>query len=491
MRSEDAIVESSLGRWIAARVAANGGRSAFRLLATGLDAFVARVLLIELAERTLDLQYYIFHGDTTGSIVIDRLIAAADRGVHVRLLLDDWGTLEKKDELVAVLDAHPQIEIRLFNPYVHRSGLQKLAELLTSFSRVNRRMHNKQLIADGAAVVLGGRNIGDEYFAAGELDFQDVDVLAGGPIVGDARASFEAYWNSEFAKPISALGTFTVDPTTIETARRELRTRVDGMRETPYAQALAGSDLARDLRAQSLRMHWAEAKMLSDPPGKLSEPVGTRSPRYLGAQLSEHARTAQSDLLIVSPYFVPGKQGVASIGGKSQGGATVKVLTNSLAATDVWLVHAGYRKYRRPLLQQGVRLFELKPEAKGGAAIKGAVGSSRASLHGKTFVFDRSSVFIGSVNLDPRSLEQNTEDGVLVQSPELADEVARLFARWAGPDRAYEVRLTRGAGRGVQRLEWLGAKNGKSVRFVREPEAGFWRRLGASCFALLPIDQLI
>ena len=490
MPSDAAPPATRLGRWIATRVAANGGRSGFRLLPTGLDAFVARVVLIELADRTLDLQYYIFHGDTTGSMVIDRLIAAADRGVHVRLLLDDWGTLEKDDEVVAGLDAHPNIEIRLFNPYEHRSGLGRLAELLTSFSRVNRRMHNKLLIADGAAVVLGGRNIGDEYFSAGELDFQDVDVLAGGPITGEAGASFEAYWNSEYAKPIAALGTFTFSPAAFETARRDLGERVRGLRDSPYAKALAGSELANDLRTMAVRMHWAEAKMLSDPPGKLAEPVGTSSPRYLGAQLSAHARTAQSDLLIVSPYFVPGKQGVASIGGKSQDGATVKVLTNSLAATDVWLVHAGYRKYRRPLLQQGVRLFELKPEAKGGrASLKGAKGSSRASLHGKTFVFDRQSVFIGSVNLDPRSLEQNTEDGVLVQSPELADEVARLFARWADPDRAYEVRLTRGTG--GQRLEWTASRDGQAERFTREPQAGLWRRLGAACFALLPIDQLI
>src|SRR5881396_2819323 len=167
-----------LERWIAPRVAANGGdQSAFRLLPTGLEAFVARAVLIELAERTLDLQYYIFHPDQTGSLIIDRLIAAADRGVRVRVLLDDWGTLEKKDELVAGLDAHQNIEIRVFNPYVHRSGLHRLGELLTSFTRVNRRMHNKQFIADGVATILGGRNIGDEYFSLGELDFQDVDVL--------------------------------------------------------------------------------------------------------------------------------------------------------------------------------------------------------------------------------------------------------------------------------------------------------------------------
>jgi len=214
---------TTLQHWIEPRVTANGGRSGFRLLSTGLDAFVARAILIELAERTLDLQYYIFHPDQTGSLVIDRLIAAADRGVWVRLLLDDWGTLEKNDAAVAVLDSHPNIEIRLFNPYVHRSGVWRLAELVTSFARVNRRMHNKQLIADNAGVVLGGRNIGDEYFGLGELDFQDVDVLALGPIADQSSQSFEAYWNSEFAVPVSRIGKFSPDAAASTAARQELR----------------------------------------------------------------------------------------------------------------------------------------------------------------------------------------------------------------------------------------------------------------------------
>jgi len=443
---------------------------------------VARAVLIELADRTLDLQYYIFHPDKTGSLIIDRLIAAADRGVRVRLLLDDWGTLEKTDDAVAGLDAHPNIAIRIFNPYVHRSGLHRLGELLTSFTRVNRRMHNKQFIADAAAVVLGGRNIGDEYFSLGELDFQDVDVLAGGPVARQSLQSFEAYWTSRFAVPISQLGKFTPDETQFATARKELGERCKGLRDSPYARALAGSDLAKDLRAHALHLHWAEGRIIADPPGKISEPVGTRSEAYLGEQVSPHARAARSDLLIVSPYFVPGKDGVEFFGERRRNGVSISVLTNSLAATDVWLVHAGYMKYRRPLLQEGVRLYELRPEAAGAKGPRRSgmtIGSSRASLHGKTFVFDRTSVFIGSVNLDPRSLEQNTEVGVLVQSPELAAEVGRLFDHWASPALAYEVTSSAGG-----RLQWTGG-------YTNEPEAGFWRPLGAKFFSHLPIDSLL
>ena len=481
-------ISTALETWIAPRAAANTGCSGFRLLPSGVEAFVARALLIELAERTLDLQYYIFHGDATGSLIIDRLIAAADRGVMVRILLDDWGTLEKRDELVAGLDAHPNIQIKLFNPYRHRSGLQRLGELVTNFPRVNRRMHNKQLIADDAAVVLGGRNIGDEYFGAGELDFQDVDVLACGPVATESGASFDRYWSSTFAVPIAALGTFTTSVTAFETARAELRERCDELAGSPYAQALAESDLAEELRTETLNLHWATARLIADPPEKLSHPVGARKETYVGSQIATYARAVRSELLICSPYFVPGKDGVLFLGELRWAGIDVSVLTNSLAATDVWLVHAGYLKYRRPLLDQGVRLFELRPETRRTSGIKGPKGSSRASLHGKTFVFDRTSVFIGSVNLDPRSLEQNTEVGVVVESPELAAEVAALFARWTGPEWSYEVRW---AENGSWSLQWVGAHEGRPVRLTREPDAGFWRSFGARIFSLLPIDSFI
>jgi putative cardiolipin synthase len=480
-------VTSRLEGWIEPRAAANPGRSGFRLLSNGLDAFVARGALIDLAQRSLDLQYYIWHADSTGSLVIDRLVAAADRGVRVRILLDDWGTAEKKDDAVAALDAHPNIEIRLFNPYQHRSGLGRITELLTSFARVNRRMHNKQLIADDTAVVLGGRNIGDEYFALGGIDFQDVDVLGGGPIARESAQSFESYWSSPFTRPISSLGQYTIHPAKLESERAALRERVDRLCESPYAQALQDSDLARAFRAHDLQLHWGESKLLSDPPEKLEKPAGTQSDSYLSGQLRRYVGDARSDMLMVSPYFVPGARGLEFFRRQRENGVGVKILTNSLAATDVWLVHAGYRKYRRPLLKQGVELFELKPETKRTAGLRGMVGSSRASLHGKTFVLDRASVFVGSVNLDPRSLDQNTEDGVVVHSPALAGEVAALFEKWASPDLSYAVRLGSSGGG----LQWSGRQNGTAVQFNQEPQASLGRRLGASVFSYLPIESLI
>jgi putative cardiolipin synthase len=473
---------TTLEQWITPQVTASNGRSGFRLLPTGLDAFVARATLIDHAERTLDLQYYIFHPDQTGSLVVDRLVAAADRGVSVRLLLDDWGTADKNDAAVQALDSHPNIEIKLFNPAMHRRGLGRLAELALRFARVNRRMHNKQLIADHAAVVLGGRNIGDEYFSLGELDFQDLDVLGLGPVAGQSTRSFEAYWNSEFAVPVARIGTFTPNPQHNAATRERLRQRCALLADSMYATALASSSLATELRTRALRMHWADARIIADPPDKLKKAAGTRSDRFLEGQIATHVRSVRSSMLVVSPYFVPGKDGVAFFVERRRAGVDVQILTNSLAATDVWLVHAGYMKYRRPLLDAGVRIYELRSEAAGASGPRSSgivAGSSRASLHAKTFVFDRTSVFIGSVNLDPRSLEQNTEVGVLVQCPELAAEVADLFDRWTSPRMSYEVTRAPDGG-----LAWTGG-------FTKEPNAGFWRPLGAKLFSHLPIESLI
>jgi putative cardiolipin synthase len=480
------VSETHLDRAVLPGVAAHGGRSGFRLLANGRDAFLARVALIEAAERTLDLQYYIFRNDTTGAIVVSRLLAAADRGVRVRLLLDDWGTLEKNDAAVAALDAHPAIEIRLFNPYHQRSPLRRLGELLTSFARVNRRMHNKQLIADGQAVVLGGRNIGDEYFDLGALQFQDIDVIGAGPIAAQAQASFDVYWNSPSAVPITDLGKFTLRPRELETGRAALERRVQALADSDYARALAESEFARALASHDLRLHWAEGAVLADPPDKVTKPVDAPSEGYLGEQLTRRAAGVQSELLVASAYFVPGERGVAFFGERRRSGVTVRILTNSLAATDVWLVHAAYRKYRRALLELGVGIYELKPGPHRAAGAKGGVGSSRTSLHAKTFVLDRRSVFIGSVNIDPRSLAQNTEVGVLIHCPELALEVTALFERWMSPDVSYRVGLANG-----RRVRWTGRLHGVPVEFAREPQAGFWRRLGASVFSHLPIESQI
>ena len=386
---------------------------------------MARVVLIELADKTLDLQYYIFRKDASGAIILEHLIAAAERGVKVRLLLDDWGTFEKSEEATVALDAHPNIEVRLFNPYVRPFGIGTIRQIWNSFTRVNRRMHNKQIIADRSAVILGGRNIGDEYFNIGAFNFQDIDVLGLGTIANEAGVSFDAYWNSPFAVPVKRFVKHAESRALVFRARRrKLFGKVD---RSIFVNALQESALGSELRERNVRLLWSRGALLYDPPDKLSKPPEANSDNFLGAKLSRRADDAKSELLAMSPYFVPGDVGVEFLGKKKKQGITIRILTNSLAATDAWVVHAGYRKYRRAMLEHGVRIYELKPEAQRGSGVKGLEGRTRSSLHGKTFVFDRNAVFVGSLNIDPRSLRQNTECGVLIEDPEMSEQVSQLF----------------------------------------------------------------
>jgi putative cardiolipin synthase len=244
-----------------------------------------------------------------------------------------------------------------------------------------------------------------------------------------------------------------------------------------------------ELRRSQVSLHWASGNLLYDPPEKLAAPFERASDRYLGAQLARIAAAVESELLVVSPYFVPGTGGVQFFGGKKASGVDVRILTNSLAATDAWLVHAAYKKYRRPLLRKSVRIYELKPEARADSGVKGSVGTSRSSLHGKTFVFDRTSVFIGSLNIDPRSLRQNTESGVLVGDKALAGDVAALFELWSSPDYAYELGLQRAPHR--HRLTWMTNEGGNSVKYHSEPGAGILRRMGVNIAALFPIESQV
>jgi putative cardiolipin synthase len=482
---------SRLGRWLAAQAEYGQGKSGLRLLNTGADAFVARVGLIELADRSLDLQYYIFRHDSSSTIIIERLIAAAERGVVVRILLDDFGTVGRSHAAIDALDAHPNIEVRIFNPYAVPGKVRgKLRDMRGRFFRVNRRMHNKMLISDGSAVVIGGRNIGNEYFGLAAMNFQDLDVLGLGTVAADSVSSFESYWNSDFAVPVVLFHNHR------ESRQVALNARDGRMFGTPdreiYNKVLRESELARDLANHQARLCWANVRLLSDPPDKLADPLETVGEQYLGTQLTRHAAEATSELLISSPYLVPGREGLDFLGGRSKAGVAVSILTNSLAATDAWLVHAGYRKYRKSLLRRGIRLLELKPSAKGDAGVKGLIGSTRSSLHTKTLVFDRTSVFIGSLNIDPRSIRQNTECGVLVQHPQLAREVATLFDEWTSPRDAWELRLEESRGR--QRLCWVGSEHGErgsQVTLYREPGATWLKDVAARVLSLFPIESQI
>lgn len=475
--------DSRLGQLLQPHLQEHAGASGFHPLADGVEALLARIVLAELAQRSLDVQYYIWHDDLTGRHFAHALLRAADRGVRVRILLDDLG-VNARDEVLLNLDAHPNIEIRLFNPIASRSF--RNASALADFSRVNRRMHNKAFVADNQAAILGGRNIGDEYFdASGDVAFRDLDVLTIGASVPEVSRAFDTFWNSEVSYPVSSLSELKGGVADLPQLRAMLAAFIEAEKNSPYIGA-ARQALLDDMTAGRYRFTWGKAHLLYDAPDKVLHPPerveGTLLPQFgsLGLQ-------AQRSLLIVSPYFVPGESGVRWLAEQVQRGVAVTVLTNSLAATDVSAVHAGYQRYRRDLLEAGVRLYEIKADAPEQGRKKKQVGGSRASLHAKTFVFDRSAVFIGSMNLDPRSIQLNTEIGVLCESPELAAFLAQGVE--SNLDRAaYRVELEKSAEGGAARIVWRESLPEGTVSHTSEPEASAWRRLGVWFMGLLPIE---
>ncbi len=458
--------------------------SAFHLLDNGRSALVGRGALIQAAEHSIDVQVYIFRG-MTGGLLLERMMAAADRGVRVRLLLDDIGTGDRDDLEVAALSLHPNVEVRIYNPVRNRDGIGWSIEALFEFNRVNRRMHNKMMIADSQATIIGGRNIGDEYFDAGEVAFQDLDVLGFGQVAADASTVFDEYWNSEWSIPAKMVARGTPEAEKLETVRALLAEAADRARGTPYIQYLIADPMIEPMLSGALPMVRASGAVVADDPAKFtrsSEVVGKREKRRVEGLGME---TATRELLIVSPYFIPRASGVAALNARVAAGVDVRILTNSLAATDVPLVHVGYADSRRPLLRGGVDLREMKPrhedEDEEGNAL---TGSSSASLHAKTFVFDRERVFIGSLNLDPRSIEINTESGVLVESVELAEQVAALFERWNSSRMSWRLEFDDGG------LVWIDrTADGVERRTSSEPGKSFLQALGLGLIGVLPIES--
>jgi putative cardiolipin synthase len=487
--------DTGIARALAPLLAKHAPRSGACPLESGLDAFVARMVLAETAERSLDLQYYIWHGDTSGKLLLDALLRAADRGVRVRLLIDDVGTAANDDDLL-MIDAHPNVEVRLFNPLALR-GARTLG-LLAEFERTNRRMHNKSFTADNQMGIVGGRNIGDEYFAAREdVEMRDFDVIAVGPVVPQVSAAFDLYWNSAMAYPIEALARDKPDAQAVARARAGLHAFVDSQKDGTYAQALLRSPLAARLRAHAVQFFWGDARMVFDDPQKIAA-APSEQETHLQSKLRSEVTPPESELLVLSPYFVPGDAGVESLRRLRQRGVKVRIITNSLASTDVVSVHSGYQRYRKPLLEAGVELYELKPSAaqkqdeaarRRSDTAHGVSGSKRAALHAKTMVADQRTLFVGSMNLDPRSLFLNTEIGVILEMPEMARAfVQRLDADLRGS--AYRLALApEGAAGSSRRLEWIALEDGREVRYTTDPGASFWRRLGAGLMSLLPIES--
>jgi putative cardiolipin synthase len=474
-----------LARAVAADLAAHPAKTGIYVLDKARDAFVARGLLTEAADRSLDVQYYIWRGDQTGWLLFEALWRAAERGVRVRLLLDDNG-VAGLDDTLAALDAHPNIEVRLYNPFVQRR-VRSLG-YLTDFARTNRRMHNKSFTADGQVSIVGGRNIGNEYFGAGhDVLFADLDVIAVGPAVREVSAAFDLYWNSESAYPAASI----VGAAAPEAAGR-LQRDFAAVRADPeslaYLRALRETPLAGELLAGRLPMVWAEARVVRDDPAKTLDAKGRTDLLLLADLLRHDDAPVRASFDLISPYFVPGEEGTAALAALAQRGVAVRVLTNSFAATDVGAVHAGYIKRREDLLRAGVRLYELKPSAAQdapGADPAQRGGSSSASLHAKTFATDRSRIFVGSFNFDQRSALLNTEMGLLIDSPALGQQLAEALDRGT-PHAAYEVRLAAGGG-----LEWIERTPAGEMRHATEPGSGPLRRTWIRFLSVLPIEWLL
>ncbi len=472
---------------LAKNVSKNNHQSGFHLLSDNTDAFVARFALATLAEKTLDIQYYIMHQDASGQYLGYAILSAADRGVKVRILVDDIN-ISGRDSNFKMLSQHENIQIRIFNPLTNRDWLRHI-ELLINLKRAGRRMHNKAFIADNASAIIGGRNIGDEYFdARNKLNFVDLDLLTIGPIVNDITTSFNDYWHSHWATPIEEISKARVARKQLLKLRRNLKDKWHHARNTEYFQSLKQASLTQKIINKKIDFTWADADLFYDRPEKLckEQPEHTT---HIGPQVMPYFNRAEKELLVATPYFVPGKRGVQWFSEKKKQGVDIKILTNSLAATDVTAVHAGYKKYRKQLLARGIHLFELKPTAKGlrSKTSKILEGSKQASLHAKYMVVDRQYVFIGSANLDPRSGLLNTEIGVMVNSRALAEKTTELFNRSASLENSYRLQLDKNN----DSLSWLTRKDEKEITFVQEPDAGFARKLAVFLISLLPIENLL
>lgn len=462
-------------------------QSGFYLLSDNADAFVARFALATIATKTLDIQYYIMHNDASGQYLAYAILSAADRGVHVRILVDDIN-LSGRDSRFKMLSQHENIEIRIFNPLSNRDWFRNI-ELLINLDRAGRRMHNKAFIADNTSAIIGGRNIGDEYFdARNNLNFVDLDLLTVGPIVGDITKSFDDYWGSRWATPIESLSKTRVVRKQLMTLQSNLKDKWHRAKNTEYFQALKHAEFTQKIINKQIVFIWAEANLFYDKPEKISNDAINQT-IHIGPQVMPYFEQANNELLIATPYFVPGKKGINWLKNKKNQGVDIKILTNSLAATDVIAVHAGYKKYRMQLVTAYINLFELKPTAQPGQSRtkKLIEGSRHASLHAKYMVVDQQYVFVGSANIDPRSELLNTEIGIMVDSKELAQQATQLFDRTTSPENSYQITLNNTN----NKITWITQKNGNEICYSQEPEAGIIRKLGVFILGLLPIESLL
>ena len=474
--------DTELSRLFSATVQEHGEESGFLLLRSGEQALRQRLYLADMAEHSIDAQYYIWNSDKSGKLLMQRLLMAAERGVSIRLLLDDFSIGDRTEQLLA-LNSHPNIQLRVYNPFVIRSGVAKLFNFAFDFERLNRRMHNKTFTVDGTVAITGGRNIGDEYFDQNEhLNFNDTDLLSVGPVVGQVSEGFYHYWNSPWAVPIDQL----VEPDTDQPARKQFDDLLQSDLTGPLQISLPTETdkLVSHFQKMDKELIWAPATFICDEPGTGDTDAYSDGPKRVARHLLQLAEDSQKEVLIESAYFVLNKEGIDLVDQLRSRGVRVLALTNSMASNDVLPNHASYAMVREEMLEHGIELYELRPDAKSCLELIGrheyCDGDSFLGLHAKAAVFDRETVYVGSMNLNLRSAYLNTEAAMIIKSPIMANLLAGQIELNMSRENSWQVMIKEGE------IQWVTDINGRLENSSHEPHTGWLERTKANMLTLIP-----
>ncbi len=483
---------TELGRLFASAASAHPGKSGLRLLDLGEESLIWRGVLVDRAQKTIDIQTFIWSSDNVGTIAAERVLRAADRGVRVRVLVDDF-MLTVRQEYLVWLDAHPNVEIRIYNPLADpgASMLAKLSGLLGNWSLKQRRMHNKLFVVDNSVAIMGGRNIADEYYDMNpEYNFRDRDLLVAGRAVPELSTGFDRFWNSAWAFPVAAMAQQTPSDQERLGYYQVLKDYAEDPNNFPPRFNDAMAHLEERLAALPKQLIWADARVLVDVPGKNRDLDTLTGYGQTGKALTEAAAKAQREIIVQTPYLVPMPGTLELIQAQRERGVRFRVLTNSFASTDNFPAFAGYLRARPGLLKSGVQLYELRPDP----AIEPELierhplmqEDATVSLHAKTAVFDRRQVFVGSFNLDPRSTHLNTELGMLVDSEELAGQIAEAIEKDMRPENCWQVSLDPD-GEPV----WRSRRDGVDVETHYEPDTGIGDLFKMLPIALIPMESIL
>jgi putative cardiolipin synthase len=474
--------ETKLGAFIAETAPRDKSLSGVELLSDPGDAFGARFAIAGFAEKTLDMQYFLWKGDLAGQLLMWRALEAADRGVRVRFLIDDIFH-SGRDDVYALLDTHPTFEVRVFNPMANR-GLARNLNYLANKQRLNHRMHNKIFLADNAAAVLGGRNIGNDYFGIDtKANFFDLDVLTVGQGAREAGAAFDEYWNSSHAVPIGVLHHKNYTAEDLEAGRQQLRESLRKTDALPYALAMEANETLENLKRWREALIWTEAYVVVDP----LERFEGQGESAIIEFADEHVSKIDTEFLAESAYLIPSEQGLRNMKVMVERGVRVRLLTNSLMSNNHLTAHSGYMKYRKAILETGTELHELRADAALREHFKAHERDDEvpAGIHTKSFVLDGEQALIGSFNFDPRSRDLNSEIGLVVSNREFAQQVVAQMNRDFDPENSYRLYLNEQG-----KLRWeLKNPDGSITVYTHDPGASIWKRMGARFMSWLPIEK--